>query len=156
MPTEVNAPQELRLNVSPELERHLLGAIPLQPYSTLDFVRSAEDAARAIKPILASGRATFLIISGAQDARRWYEQSGKPNNLLPSVFSDHFHFGLMHVAEAKGLLLSRLSDFSDATVNEAQRELLACWFLVQCRGLTRVLWPPFDTWLAWEKGHFIS
>ncbi len=119
------------LRLSMDLEKKLAEAIPSQPQT----IRSVKGLARAIKPILTSGAASFIIVSGARDAQVWHDQSQEPNALLPSVFSEHFHFGLMTPSEAEDLLKkARLPGFADLAAKDHHQKLLACWFLLECRG----------------------
>lgn len=120
----------------------------------VDLVNNVETLANAIKPILAGGRASFVVVAGPGAAAEWVRAQSNPNGALPSVFSRHVHFGVMSLAEAWGMLQLVYPDATPLPLapgaspgaqslyeqNLAQGELVAAWLLLVSRGsFTRIV-----------------
>jgi len=68
------------------------------------LLRSAHDITGALKPILTSGHATFILVGGTRAADAWRGERGMRDALLPSIFTDHVHIGLLGEDEAIELM----------------------------------------------------
>lgn len=100
-----------------------------------EMVHDVSSLARWIKPILASGKASFVVVAGPNAARAWMQEAGDPNGLLNSVFSAHAHFGvacLREVTELADVAFPALGAASG--VRPPLHRAFAAWLLVACRG----------------------
>ena len=103
---------------------------PEQAHSTIRDIRGM---AEAIKPLLTSGRASFVVVSGEQDAHRWLQESRGDSDLLGSVFSSHFHFGLLTQTEVSALCRGRLQGLDQQPA--ALQPLFGAWLRFQADGV---------------------
>ncbi len=81
--------------------------------SSDDMLDSAHSIVRELKPILTSGQATFIFVGGTKTAQRWRSERGRRDALLPSIFTDHVHVGLLNEDDAKALLEANVYGWDD-------------------------------------------
>lgn len=86
-----------------------------------EVIRNAQQLAEALKPIVCTGKATFIFAAGAELAKQWRNQRGNPDALLPSVFSDQIHIGLLTSDEAREILKANVAPADWDTSIETER-----------------------------------
>jgi hypothetical protein len=77
-----------------------------------DVLKSAHGIASALKPILTNGQATFIFVGGTETASLWRKEQGIRDSILPSIFTDHVHIGLVDENYVKALLELNVSDWN--------------------------------------------
>ncbi len=90
-----------------------------------EILRSTHGIARALKPILTNGQVTFVFVGGTETAFRWRLERGLRDAILPSIFTDHVHIGLLKEADVNALLRINVDGWDDKWDSKNPEEVKA-------------------------------
>lgn len=103
---------------------------------TNDGLRNVHSIAGALKPILTNGQVTFIFVGGTEIAYRWRTEKGRRDAILPSIFTDHVHTGLLDASDIDTLLKNNVDGW-ESVESDQKKKCIVYGLLYQSAGILK-------------------